>query len=105
MYLFVLQLFDTEHYLNTHSERFLFTTEGHVFPILREWREKPWLSDLGDADVSSREGERDAVVSVDDKMNTSSNVSVVLLTAGGRRFSHAFYFLSLKEPQPVCQCL
>lgn len=37
-------LFDTENHINQNLDRFLFTTEGHVIPILSQLREPPWLS-------------------------------------------------------------
>ena len=29
-----LQLFDEDNHVNKHSERYIFTTEGHIFPLL-----------------------------------------------------------------------
>ena len=44
-YLFLL--FDTDNPINRKdSERFLFTTEGHVFPITSKIREKIWQDDF-----------------------------------------------------------
>uniref|UniRef100_A0A8D9A759 ER degradation-enhancing alpha-mannosidase-like protein 1 n=1 Tax=Cacopsylla melanoneura TaxID=428564 RepID=A0A8D9A759_9HEMI len=37
-------LFDTDNHINTHMDRYLFTTEGHVIPIMSQFREPPWLS-------------------------------------------------------------
>ena len=36
------QLFDIHHPLNTKAERFLFTTEGHVIPIIPDLRSPQW---------------------------------------------------------------
>ena len=75
--LLVFQLFDTEHHLNRNNERYLFTTEGHIFPIRREWRRKSWLSD--DVSGSSKSDDvklqGDKVVVVGSKANLTSNVS------------------------------
>ncbi|KAI5712053.1 hypothetical protein M8J75_005330 [Diaphorina citri] len=37
-------LFDTDNHINKNMDRFLFTTEGHVIPIISKFREPPWLS-------------------------------------------------------------
>ncbi|KAL1465318.1 hypothetical protein WDU94_004900 [Cyamophila willieti] len=37
-------LFDTDNHINKHMDKYLFTTEGHVIPILSQFREPPWLS-------------------------------------------------------------
>ena len=36
------QLFDKDNHLNKHPTEYLFTTEGHIFPISKEFRKKPW---------------------------------------------------------------
>ena len=43
-------LFDTDNPINTMSERYVFTTEGHVFPVLDQFRTNVW--DLQDEDLS-----------------------------------------------------
>jgi mannosidase alpha-like ER degradation enhancer 1 len=35
-------LFDVDNPINRHAERYLFTTEGHVFPIRADLRRKVW---------------------------------------------------------------
>ena len=35
-------LFDTNNPVNTMSERYVFSTEGHVFPVMDEFRTKIW---------------------------------------------------------------
>ena len=42
MCLLLLQLFDKDNYLNKHPSKYLFTTEGHILPISREFRHKAW---------------------------------------------------------------
>ena len=45
-------LFDTENPLHgKNSERYLFTTEGHIFPITSKIREKVWKDDFIDENV------------------------------------------------------
>lgn len=43
-YLFLL--FDTDNHINKNNERYLFTTEGHVFPIREHYQRKVWEEDL-----------------------------------------------------------
>ena len=44
-------LFDTENPINgKEGEKFLFTTEGHIFPISSKIREKVWKDDFLDED-------------------------------------------------------
>ena len=45
-------LFDTDNPVNTMSERYVFTTEGHVFPVLDQFRTNVW--DLQEENVSRR---------------------------------------------------
>ena len=42
MYVLTFQLFDKENYVNKNPHKFLFTTEGHIFPLLSKYRKKPW---------------------------------------------------------------
>lgn len=35
-------LFDTDNYLNQNFEKFVFSTEGHIFPLQRRFRRKLW---------------------------------------------------------------
>ena len=50
-------LFDTDNPVNTMSERYVFTTEGHVFPVLDQFRTNVW--DLQpDKDFSLRNSTR-----------------------------------------------
>ena len=36
------QLFDEENYLNKNPMKYIFSTEGHIFPITKQFRVKPW---------------------------------------------------------------
>ena len=36
------QLFDKDNHLNKHASKYVFSTEGHVFPIDKRFRVKPW---------------------------------------------------------------
>lgn len=38
----LLQLFDKENQVNKLAAKYLFTTEGHLFPISQKFREKVW---------------------------------------------------------------
>ncbi|KAJ8047385.1 ER degradation-enhancing alpha-mannosidase-like protein 1 [Holothuria leucospilota] len=35
-------LFDKDNYINKAFDKFIFTTEGHLFPLNSEYRSKPW---------------------------------------------------------------
>lgn len=35
-------LFDEDNHLNRHASKYVFTTEGHIFPIDKRFRTKPW---------------------------------------------------------------
>ena len=35
-------LFDTDNHINKNADQYLFTTEGHVFPLKHEFRHKAW---------------------------------------------------------------
>uniref|UniRef100_A0A1B6CFG3 alpha-1,2-Mannosidase n=1 Tax=Clastoptera arizonana TaxID=38151 RepID=A0A1B6CFG3_9HEMI len=35
-------LFDEDNYVNRHFDKYIFTTEGHLFPLDLKYREKPW---------------------------------------------------------------
>lgn len=37
-------LFDTDNHVNKHSSKYLFSTEGHLFPIRSSFRKKPWTA-------------------------------------------------------------
>ncbi|XP_046407206.1 ER degradation-enhancing alpha-mannosidase-like protein 1 isoform X1 [Ischnura elegans] len=39
-------LFDKDNYVNKHFSKFVFTTEGHIFPILLKFRTKSWDNPL-----------------------------------------------------------
>ena len=63
----VFQLFDTENYVNKHSAQFVFTTEGHLFPIAAQYRQKSW----------EKEGIYSQSLEDTDRLgNFSSNVSI-----------------------------
>jgi hypothetical protein len=40
-------LFDVDNPINRLSEKYLFTTEGHVFPVADQFRRKIWQDELG----------------------------------------------------------
>lgn len=42
LWLFFFQLFDTDNYLNRNFEKFVFSTEGHIFSLQRRFRKKLW---------------------------------------------------------------
>jgi hypothetical protein len=59
-------LFDTENPINRKGgERYLFTTEGHIFPISSKIREKVWNDDFMDED--------DHNLNVNEKIHYSSD--------------------------------
>ena len=49
---FSLQLFDTDNHLNKHPMKYIFSTEGHILPLKREFRKKPWEDHDGDDDFT-----------------------------------------------------
>lgn len=42
MSVFTLQLFDEDNPLHRSDNKYIFTTEGHVVPIDKRFREKDW---------------------------------------------------------------
>uniref|UniRef100_A0A1B6JXA9 alpha-1,2-Mannosidase n=1 Tax=Homalodisca liturata TaxID=320908 RepID=A0A1B6JXA9_9HEMI len=36
-------LFDKDNYVNQHFDKYIFSTEGHLFPVDAKFREKPWV--------------------------------------------------------------
>ncbi|XP_077977532.1 ER degradation-enhancing alpha-mannosidase-like protein 1 [Glandiceps talaboti] len=46
-------LFDKDNYLNTASHKYIFTTEGHIFPIHGKYRERPWWLSLDQEQYNS----------------------------------------------------
>ena len=71
-YLLCVQLFDKDNHVNKALSRYLFTTEGHLFPIDGRWRHKPWQGDK-----EEEEGEAGKLPSVVDARHNTSNVSMV----------------------------
>lgn len=67
-YSFFFQLFDKENYINTHASEYIFTTEGHVIPLLQAFRKKPW------ADVLMNNDDVDALVEQKPPQFTLSNL-------------------------------
>ena len=68
----IFQLFDKDNHLNKHGSRYLFNTEGHIFPISQKFRRKPWEEEH----KSTQESLLDETVIVDARTNkTFSNVS------------------------------
>ncbi|KAH3782329.1 hypothetical protein DPMN_160244 [Dreissena polymorpha] len=43
-------LFDKDNHINKHAAKYLFNTEGHLFPISRDFRQKVWEADMPTAD-------------------------------------------------------
>ncbi|KAL4226158.1 ER degradation-enhancing alpha-mannosidase-like protein 1 [Mactra antiquata] len=39
-------LFDRDNHVNKHASKYLFNTEGHIFPIDQMFRDKPWSDDI-----------------------------------------------------------
>jgi hypothetical protein len=39
---FLLQLFDKDNYVNKHFSKYVFSTEGHLFPVAVQFRSKVW---------------------------------------------------------------
>ncbi|XP_060555777.1 ER degradation-enhancing alpha-mannosidase-like protein 1 [Ruditapes philippinarum] len=62
-------LFDKDNHLNKEASKYLFNTEGHIFPINQVFRTKPW-EDFIKPDVSSKT-EADSPPIVDARTNTS----------------------------------
>lgn len=65
------QLFDKDNHLNKAESRYVFNTEGHVFPIDDRFRRKPWETEGAESEAPS------TVLSVVNvkKNSTFSNVS------------------------------
>lgn len=69
-----VQLFDKDNHVNKALSGYLFTTEGHLFPIDGRWRHKPWKGDK-----EKEEGQEGKVPSVVDARHNVSNVSMPAL--------------------------
>lgn len=71
MSLISFQLFDKDNHLNKAESRYVFNTEGHVFPIDDRFRRKPWETEGAESEAPS------TVLSVVNvkKNSTFSNVS------------------------------
>lgn len=41
----MFQLFDKDNYVNQHFDKYIFSTEGHIFPVEKRFREKHWPSE------------------------------------------------------------
>nr|AJA37905.1 EDEM-like protein 1 [Littorina littorea] len=65
-------LFDKDNHVNTALSRYLFTTEGHILPIDRRWRTKPWEEEEED-----RIDEEEKAASVIDVRHNNSNCDPV----------------------------
>ena len=73
-----MQLFDEDNHVNKEATRYVFTTEGHVIPIDKRFREKPWQErnqDKGDKHPKDSSVESDLPVIVDAGYNNETNVS------------------------------
>ena len=74
MFIFPFQLFDKDNHLNRQGSKYIFNTEGHVFPILQKFRRKPWEEE---EDLKQESLLKEALI-VDARTNkTFSNVSIV----------------------------
>lgn len=72
---FLFQLFDKDNHLNKNAEKYLFNTEGHIFPISKTFRKKPWEDVM--KPVVDVELQNDLTTVVDARANNSmSNVSM-----------------------------
>lgn len=51
----MFQLFDKNNYVNRHFDKYIFNTEGHLFPVEVRFREKPWslINDVPTLPLSS----------------------------------------------------
>lgn len=49
------QLFDVDNPVNKHSSKFLFSTEGHIFPLKKEFHHRPW-QELFEDPIPSKKG-------------------------------------------------
>lgn len=76
-----LQLFDTDNHLNRASVKYLFSTEGHIFPIDYKFRMKDSIFEA----ASDRDGESaeektpDIPIVTVSASNYSSDVSVLCI--------------------------
>ena len=69
-----LQLFDKDNHLNKHGSRYLFNTEGHIFPISQKFRRKPWEEE--ESELKQESLMKEALI-LDARTNkTFSNVSL-----------------------------
>lgn len=70
----MFQLFDKDNHLNRQASKYLFNTEGHIFPINQKFRRKPWEEE---SEVTGESLLKEPVI-VDARTNrTFSNVSTV----------------------------
>lgn len=61
-------MFDEDNHLNKHASKYVFTTEGHVFPIDKRFRVKPW-----EEDTETEEKEKETVTKVMSVVNVADN--------------------------------
>ena len=73
--LFYFQLFDTENHLNQDSSKYVFSTEGHILPIDKKFREKPWEEQTGTMGKPLVEEKQGPVIDVK-PFNLTENVRI-----------------------------
>ncbi|XP_052083872.1 ER degradation-enhancing alpha-mannosidase-like protein 1 isoform X1 [Mytilus californianus] len=81
-------LFDEDNHLNKHASKYVFTTEGHVFPIDKRFRVKPW------EDTQTEEKEKESVTKVMSVVNVADNSTFNCDTIPDDRK----HFLPLRSP-------
>ncbi|XP_071122942.1 ER degradation-enhancing alpha-mannosidase-like protein 1 isoform X2 [Mytilus edulis] len=82
-------LFDEDNHLNKHASKYVFTTEGHVFPIDKRFRVKPW-----EEDTETEEKEKETVTKVTSVVNVADNSTFNCDTIPNDRK----HFLPLRSP-------
>lgn len=75
------QLFDVDNPVNKLASHYLFTTEGHIFPLLQQSRRKPWAFayDRTEIEVEVIINEVEPNVSNNTHSNVSFNFYLLLI--------------------------
>ena len=73
--LFSLQLFDEDNPLHKSDNKYIFTTEGHVVPIDKRFREKQWSDMFPCEDGVLRESEPNHRPPLSNISNVSTTIS------------------------------
>lgn len=53
-----MQLFDEDNHVNVETARYIFSTEGHLFPVNSELRKRTWEDDASPVSSKTKENER-----------------------------------------------